>query len=307
MVRRLLLWFSLIPLLLFITGLLLHPYLSVTDPTGAGVAVVEGWIPPELMPQVKAEIERRGYERIYTTGTIRPFAYWLRKDRSITVALPKKMEGGVRIVTAGLPGVHLIVMIDGDTAMVRPVKGDTTSYWLQPDRPFSTIRIASIANGAASDVDVLFTKDLFIRGSNVHSLASAIWIEDAGGNRRPGSPTYAHHAAEILSSGPNGREVTPVPAMVIERGRTRANAEAFAKKAIEDEITSVDIISMGVHARRSRRMYQSALGEQVQVGVISIPDPEALRGSWWRTPLGWSRLLKEMVGMPIAAADTDGR
>src|SRR5687767_1864092 len=64
------------PFVILISAVFIHPYLSITEPSGSKVAVVEGWIPKEMLPTVQAEILKRGYQKIYTTGTIRPFSYW---------------------------------------------------------------------------------------------------------------------------------------------------------------------------------------------------------------------------------------
>lgn len=46
----------------------LHPFLSPTEPVGARLLVVEGWIPDEEMAQVVAKFHAGKYERIVTTG-----------------------------------------------------------------------------------------------------------------------------------------------------------------------------------------------------------------------------------------------
>ena len=60
--------------------------------------------------------------------------------------------------------------------------------------------------------------------------------------------------------------------------------------------TSVDVISMGAHARRTRLLYESALGKDVKVGVIAIQDRRYDAKHWWRTSVG----VRTVVGETIA-------
>lgn len=302
--RKMLRWLlllALLPIILFLLALALHPYLSVTEPSGSDVAVVEGWIPPDLMPMVKEEIERRGYKTIYTTGTIRPFSYWMKEHGSITVELPRPMEGEVKIVAAGLPGAQLLVLADEDTMMVRSITGDIAAYWVQLQRPTQRLKLQPINTAAPDGADVIFVKELAVHGENAHRLHRSIVIENGNGNVRSGSPTYAHFAAHALEElGLPARQIIPVPAEAGVGKRTAGNAQAFAIVARADGVDAVDVISMGVHARRSRKVYQNALGDDVEVGVVSLPDPDAQPGNWWHGPIGWVRLLKELVGLPVA-------
>src|SRR5690606_28482086 len=92
-------------------------------------------------------------------------------------------------------------------------------------------------------------------------------------------------------------KITSIPVMRVEEGRTKSNAKAFAQRIGSEPIGSVDVISIGVHARRSMNEFQKACGDEVEVGVIAIEDPEAPAENWWRMKAGWMKLGKEIVGM----------
>jgi hypothetical protein len=55
-------------------GRSIHGFLAMTDPVGARVLVVEGWMGPEELDEVIAVFRARGYERIITTGG--PMSSW---------------------------------------------------------------------------------------------------------------------------------------------------------------------------------------------------------------------------------------
>jgi hypothetical protein len=52
------------------------------------------------------------------------------------------------------------------------------------------------------------------------------------------------------------------------------------------------------HARRTRLLFQKALGNDVRVGIISIPNPDYDAKHWWR----YSEGVREVIGEGIAYA-----
>ncbi len=287
-----------LPLIVLAIAILLHPWLSITHTSGADVAVVEGWIPADVMPQVKEEIDRRGYTRIYTTGTIRPFAYWLKKGEKIAVELPDPISGGIEVKAAGLPDAWIRVIAGSDTMRMEGFADELRSFWMDLTDPVRNVTIEVEHNGSAGDADVIFLQQLQIRGIPAHELAANVAIERMDGTIHEGWPTHAHYAKKLLTDlGTDGRKVTVVPVMDTKAGRTKSNAKAFANMIDTEAIGSVDVISIGVHARRSRNEFQKACGERIEVGVIAIEDPEAPAGSWWGTKKGWMKLLKEIAGL----------
>jgi hypothetical protein len=59
--------------------------------------------------------------------------------------------------------------------------------------------------------------------------------------------------------------------------------------------TSVDIVSIGPHARRSRLLYQKALGDKVKVGVIAIEDKRFDPDHWWQSSVGVRSVMGETI------------
>lgn len=62
----------------------LYPFLAVTEPVGARVAVVEGWLDPGELDAAIAQIRRRGYSLVVTTGG--PLHAWPEAERDSTFA-----------------------------------------------------------------------------------------------------------------------------------------------------------------------------------------------------------------------------
>jgi hypothetical protein len=59
--------------------------------------------------------------------------------------------------------------------------------------------------------------------------------------------------------------------------------------------TSIDVVSIGPHARRSRLLYEKALGSQVKVGVIALVDRRYDRNYWWRSSVGFRTVVGETI------------
>jgi uncharacterized SAM-binding protein YcdF (DUF218 family) len=58
---------------------------------------------------------------------------------------------------------------------------------------------------------------------------------------------------------------------------------------------SVDVLTLGPHARRSRLLFRKALGEGFEVGVIAVADRRFDAAHWWRTSEGVRSVLGEFI------------
>jgi hypothetical protein len=118
-------------------------------------------------------------------------------------------------------------------------------------------------------------------------------------NPEPGD-TYAHMAMQQLQRiGGDLPHVHPVPSpeLLPQPVRDRTYAEALAiKKWLKDQgvsVRSINVLTMGTHARRSRLMFQKAFGPNVEIGVIAIQDREYDPRVWWRYSEGVKEVLSE--------------
>ncbi len=102
----------------------------------------------------------------------------------------------------------------------------------------------------------------------------------------------------LIALGLDADEVQAVPSKWVRKDRTNAEAAAFGKWIIASgaKPKTVHLISEAAHARRSRLLFQRALGNGVTVGVTSVPrrdfDPE----HWWRSSAG----VREVMGETLA-------
>lgn len=50
---------------------------------------------------------------------------------------------------------------------------------------------------------------------------------------------------------------------------------------------SVEVVTVGPHARRSRLLFERALGGRAKVGVVALADPTFDPRRWWQFSAGW--------------------
>jgi hypothetical protein len=105
---------------------------------------------------------------------------------------------------------------------------------------------------------------------------------------------YAELAADYLEHrGIRHDLIAAVPAPKSAQERTFLSAVMFRESAQRLGITldAVDIISSGPHARRSRLLFQMALGPKVRVGVLAARPSEFDPDAWWRTSKGVEQMV----------------
>ncbi|HEX4122265.1 MAG TPA: ElyC/SanA/YdcF family protein [Verrucomicrobiae bacterium] len=107
---------------------------------------------------------------------------------------------------------------------------------------------------------------------------------------------YAHLAAYKLKKMVGaGIPVEPVPVPHELRDRTYSSAVAVREwlASKHQTVTSVTVVTMGVHARRSHLLFEKAFGKGVRIGVVSVRDEEYDPKRWWRYSEGVKEIISE--------------
>jgi hypothetical protein len=115
-----------------------------------------------------------------------------------------------------------------------------------------------------------------------------------GGPIENGAPlsefnTYAELAAAVLlKHGLSTNEVQPIPAPPVAKDRTYTSAVALREwfKGHGVWPATVNLMTEGAHARRSRLMFEKALGPSVAIGVLNVPSQGYDPRHWWRSSQG---------------------
>lgn len=271
------------------------PHLAITRTTGAKVLVVEGWMDATAMREAAQLIADSGYTRIYTTGSVRPFAYLLGKGQGIGVDFNDPLSGTLLMEAVGLPGSGLCLVAGSDTILNEQVTAEMVLF--KAAMPRTEHLQLLVYGGVAGPAPGVFVRSLTLDGMNLNYLQSRSWFIHRDDASEPAWPTYAQSARqELIGLGVPADRIVAVPAYGKPGSRSWGNAHAFGIRARTDGITAFDIATVGVHARRSRNLFQLAVGNDVQVGVVALNDPWCGRDNWWKSYRGWYTLLKEVVG-----------
>ncbi|MBU1424400.1 MAG: YdcF family protein [Gammaproteobacteria bacterium] len=111
--------------------------------------------------------------------------------------------------------------------------------------------------------------------------------------------SYAELAADYLAHHGIQRDlIAVVPAPRSAQERTFLSAIMFRESAQRLGITfdAIDVFSSGAHARRSRLLFQMALGQKVRVGILAARPDEFDPEAWWKTSEGVEQMFFQSFG-----------
>jgi hypothetical protein len=103
-------------------------------------------------------------------------------------------------------------------------------------------------------------------------------------------------AATLQKLGLPAERVVPVPCPEVPRNRTYAMARKV-REWLETHPghAQVDVLTLGVHARRTWLLYRLALGANYSAGIIASGDRRYDPKRWWRTSSGFRTVTSELI------------
>lgn len=282
----------------------IHPFLAVNAPIGAPVLVVEGWLTDPQLEQAARIITERDASHVYTTGTIRPFNHYLGNGDTLFIRLKEPFSGKITIEVAGVDGGGFTLLADGAPLLRGTL---TTAHQAHSSVTSGAVGMLAITTdnefGRGMDLDNMFVRDLRLGGTNAHHLAEGGGLERMSGEHVPLTPTHASHAMQrLVSLGVPRKKLSAIPVYGKPLSRSWSSAAHFAQQAGKDGVLRFDLITMGVHGRRSGYIYRKACGGSCQVGVITLVDHVCPPQGWWKSFLGWFLVLKEVASLPVVLA-----
>ena len=167
--------------------------------------------------------------------------------------------------------------------------------FLAPNKP-SGARLLVVEGWMLSD-QLDQTVDRFHDGGYERIITTGGPIESA--LNRFGNSSYAELTKDYLvQRGLPGNSVSAVPALASNQDRTFLTAVMVRERLTKSEpaVDALDVLSSGVHSRRSWALYRLAFGSCVRIGILAarptIYDPDA----WWTTSAGAKTVLSEALG-----------
>lgn len=142
----------------------------------------------------------------------------------------------------------------------------------------------------------------FRRGSYQRIFTTGGPVEGSGGYVND-FQTEASVGTELLTK--NGlpiESVEMVPSRMMNRDRTYGSAVALRNwfRGHNFVARSLNVLTEDVHARRSRLLFQKALGKDIKVGIIAVPNPDYDSKHWWRYSAGVKEVSSETIAYVYA-------
>jgi uncharacterized SAM-binding protein YcdF (DUF218 family) len=141
----------------------------------------------------------------------------------------------------------------------------------------------------------------FREGSYQRVLTTGGPVEGSGGYIND-YHTNASVGADLLKKyGLSDESVQMVPSRIMDRNRTYGSAVALRNWFREHNmpVRSINVLTEDLHARRTRLLFEKALGDVV-VGVIAVANPDYDSRHWWRYSQGVKDVSIEAIAYVYA-------
>jgi len=158
-----------------------------------------------------------------------------------------------------------------------------------------------VVEGWSSDYVIEAAVDEFRKAHYDHICLTGGPIEF--GNAMREYRTYAEYGkAMCLKLGVPAEAMDAIPAPPAERDRSYASALALRKWLREHTASDakLNIAGNGAHSRRTRLVYEKALGPGVRIGISNVEERDFDPKTWWKSSQGFRIMLGETIAYVYA-------
>lgn len=287
-----------------------YPFLAYEDNSGSVFLVVEGWQSDQALKAAAIEFQSGSYQKLITTGGRMTSSQYLKVDHELRfTTLEEALPAGAELLIngSGIDHASFKIAMCGEDGWETPVTGEPQQFkYTLPCAAQSISLISENSGSVDSGTQNLFIKYVWVGRRNILSkqVRAELWSweldEATSAKLGTGVPLVIDHATKarnkLLALGISEDRI------IVARGggngmhRTRQNAQGLNRKLESDALKGKDItlLTTGIHARRSRLLYERALGQDV--GVMVVPDSRVSPAWWWLEPINWWRILRELGG-----------
>ena len=137
----------------------------------------------------------------------------------------------------------------------------------------------------------------FGSGSYRQVLTTGGPITGMGGYTNDYNTSASLGAGRLKAEGVPTTVIQMVPSRVSGRDRTYSAALALRHWLDQQgtEVKAINVVTADTHARRTRLLFQRALGNDISVGIIAVPNPDYDARRWWRYSEGVKDVITESV------------
>jgi hypothetical protein len=122
-------------------------------------------------------------------------------------------------------------------------------------------------------------------------------VAGMGGYTNDYNTSATQAAAQLQAEGLLANLIQAVPARISDRDRTYSAARALGDwfSNHHSSVPAINVLTQDVHARRTRLLFERALGDRTTVGIIAVANPDYDAGHWWRYSEGVRDVISEAV------------
>ena len=127
-------------------------------------------------------------------------------------------------------------------------------------------------------------------------------VAGMGGYTNDYNTSASEGAVRLRAEGLPPDLIQAVPTQISDRDRTYSAAHALRDWLTEHHsgVHAVNVLTEDVHARRTRLLFETALGEHTKVGVIAVANPDYDAKHWWRYSEGVKDVITETIAYMYA-------
>ena len=273
-------------------------FLSKTQKVKANLLIVEGWLPQYAVKIASKEFLNNGYDLIITTGirskdqdycTISSNGYIIFYPRlnsvpgydtghhTIEVVARSKMNGKYQ--------AHFNFFVNNSLIADFKAEKRVRKYGISWEGHLKDIDSIMVQ----FDNDLwdkygdrnLYVKEIVIDNKTIipYQFNSVLDMSSLDGKERI-SNNFDSNAElcrnRLIAYGIDSNLIIALPAKRVIINRTLTSVLAFREwlNSTDKHVTGINVISLGVHSRRSWIIYKKIVGRPYEVGIISLPEDE---------------------------------
>ena len=133
-------------------------------------------------------------------------------------------------------------------------------------------------------------------------------VTGMGGYTNDYNTSATQAAAQLRAEGLSAELIQAVPTRISDRDRTYSAARALGDwlSNHHSSVRAINVLTQDVHARRTRLLFQRALGGRITVGVIAVANPDYDARHWWQYSEGVRDMISEGIAYVYAKCFSGG-
>lgn len=271
-------------------------FLEKSQRLDAEMLIIEAWLPYAAIEMAESEIHNHGYDYIVTTGIkSSELDFCMVAMNGYLIFYPgfsskpgeenehHKIEVVARSKMGGKYCSHFNFFINDSLITDFNADEKPGKYKVEWNAPLAEIDslMFQFTNDYLDDKGDrnLYIKEIIFDDSLIipYQFNSVFDIGKLGGNDRTKNDYESHPELvrnKLIASGIDSSKIIAVTGSKTRINRTLTGALAFRDWLLESgqNVKDVNIISMGIHARRTWMTYKKVLGKSYSIGIIALPE-----------------------------------